>query len=268
MLPYFCITSISYGVQHYIPIQWSTGVSNAVFLILLSLSFNSFQKDHKLAQTGQREVIIDDVDLDSSMSETENDWSDGEKINQPEADTVSVTHFAKLLAESKKVLSECIKKLQGEDMSVGERGKLMEEMRKHLVRPMNIELKEEDYHQILSVGVELNVPKVVSSEILKYKVSAMDHNDEKFLVDCFCILKNIASGRCDQTWSVILAGAVPFAMEVVQLCPLIELVIQCIILLGNILVEDEATLILFRVVYVIKHMPFLIRWIHIPKARS
>ena len=244
---YCFTTSISHGVENYFLRLWGTGISDAIFLFCCLCPLTVPRKIIRLPKQakkkgGSHEVLIDDVDLDSSMSETETEWHDGEKKNQPETDTVSLSDFDKLLRDSKKVLSDCIEKLQGEDMSVGERDKLMEEMRKHLARPVNIELEEEDYQQILSVGVELNVPKVVSSEILKYKVSALDQSDENFLVDCFWILTNIASGRCDQTWSVILAGAVPFAMEIVQECPLIKLVTQCIILLGNILVEDEATL--------------------------
>ena len=179
---------------------------------------------------------------DGVNSVCQTDPSDVVKIGHPETDTAYVTNFDNFLADSKKVLSDCIKKLQSEEESAGEKDKLMKEIRMCLARPMNIELKEENFHQILSVAVELNVPEVVSSEILKHKVSPLDQKDETFLVDCFWILANIASGRCKHTWSVITAGAVPFAMEIVQQCPLIKLVTQCIILLGNVLVEDEATL--------------------------
>ena len=111
-----------------------------------------------------------------------------------------------------------------------------------MVRPVNIELKEGDYDQILSTATELNVAEVVTSEILKYKISVLNQNDEKFLADCFWILQNIASGRSDQPWAVITAGAVSFAVKIIQQCPLISLVTQCIMLLGNIIEKHLGTL--------------------------
>ena len=197
------------------------------------------------------EITTNSMDLDNSPSKAKTNGSEIEKEDRPQTETSSkpkksFTNFDKILAEAKYVISRSVEKLQSADLSVEERQEVTEKIRKSLVKAMDdIRLSKHNeghYEQVLSAAVELNIPKLVSSEILKYKVSALVEEDVKFLIDCFWILTKISSGEIEKTKAVITAGAVQFALETVQHCIFIKLVTQCVMLLGNVLVDDETIL--------------------------
>ena len=197
------------------------------------------------------EITMNSTDLDNSTSKAKADLSETEKEDRQQTTTLtkpkkSSRKFGKIWAESKNVISRCVEKLQCADLSVEERQQAIEEIRKSLVKPICgtrlSKHKRRAYERVLSAAVELNVPKLVSCEILKYQVSALAVEDVKFLIDCFWILTNISAGKIEKTKAVIAAGAVQFALETVQHCIFIKLVTQCIMLLGNVLVDDKTIL--------------------------